>query len=283
MDEVGTRALGRRVRDLRVQRGTRQDSLAREVGISASYLSRIEAGQREPSPPLLAVLARAVGTSVGFLQTGADEQRAARVRLALRQAEYQLGAGEPEQAETEFAGLVVAAEEAGDPELVAQARSGYAAALEAQGRLQHAIGILEPLREQAEPGGPRWMQAVIALVRCYRNVGDLDRAVDLGEAALTALADLGLRDSVDGIRVAVTLLSACYERGDVARAVYLAEDSVERAERAGDPRSRAAAYWNASQLIASRGDVAGALGYAERAVALQAEGDDERLLARARL
>jgi tetratricopeptide (TPR) repeat protein len=188
-----------------------------------------------------------------------------------------------DRAEAEYAGLVTAAEEAGDPELVAEALSGQAAALESGGQLQQAIGILEPLRERAAPGGARWMRTVIALVRCYREIGDLARAVDLGEAALSALTDLGLRDSTDGVRVAVTLLSACFERGDVARAVYLAEDSVARAERVGDPEALAAAYWNASQLIAHRGDVAGALGYAERAVALQGEGEDERLVARARL
>ena len=283
MERVGTKALGHRLRDLRVTRGTRQEALARAAGVSASYLSRIEAGQREPSPPLLTALARAVGSSVGYLLTGVDEQREQRVRLGLRQAEYRLGEGELERAEAEFTGLVAAAQDAGDPELVAQALSGQAAALEAAGQLQQAIAVLEPLREQAYPGGPRWMYAVIALVRCYRELGDLDRAVDLGEAALSMLADLGLRDADDGIRVAVTLLSAYFERGDVARAIYLAEDSVARAERAGSPQSLAAAYWNASQLTANRGDVSGALSYAERAVALQGEGEDVRLLARARL
>jgi tetratricopeptide (TPR) repeat protein len=251
--------------------------------VSASYLSRIEAGQREPSPPLLTVLAQAVGTTVDFLLTGVDEKQAQRVKLGLRHAEYRLGAGEAERAEADFDALVAAARCSGDPELVAEALAGHAAALEAVGRLQEAIGVLEPLREQSDPGSPKWMRTVIALVRCYREVGDLDRAVDLGEAALAALAELGLRESDDGIRVAVTLLSAYFERGDVARAVYLAEDAVDRAERAGSPQSLAAAYWNASQLIAHRGDVAGALSYAERAVALQGEGEDERLLARARL
>ncbi|HVC15322.1 MAG TPA: helix-turn-helix transcriptional regulator [Acidimicrobiales bacterium] len=283
MEHTGTKSLGNRLRELRVSRGIRQEALARAAGVSPSYLSRIEAGQRDPSPPLLAALAHAVGCTTDFLVTGVDERRAQRVRLALRQAEYRLGAGEPERAEAEFAELVGAARDAGDVELLTQALAGRAAALEATGRLQQAIGILEPLREQVEAGGPRWMQAVIGLIRCYREVGDLGRAVDLGEAALRVLSDLGLRDSDDGIRVAVTLLSAYYERGDEARAVYLAEDSVARAERAGSPQSLAAAYWNASQLIADRGDVGGALNYAERAVALQGEGESERLLARARL
>jgi tetratricopeptide (TPR) repeat protein len=280
---LNAKNLGRRLRELRVSRGLHQETLAREAGVSASYLSRIEAGQREPSPPLLSELARAVGSSVAFLLTGVDEQRAQRVRLGLRQAEYRLGAGESERAEAEFTELLAAAEEAGDPDLVAQALAGRAAALESAGRLQQAIGVLEPLREQAHPGGPQWMHTVIALIRCYREIGDLDRAVDLGETALGVLAGLGLRDSDDGIRVAVSLLSAYYERGDVARAVCLAEDAVARAERAGSAESLAAAYWNASQLTAERGDVTGALRYAERAVALQGECEDVRLLARARL
>jgi len=283
MERVPTNSLGRRLRELRVAKGIRQEALARSAGVSASYLSRIESGQREPSPPLLTALAEAVGTTVDYLVTGVDSQCTQQVRLGLRQAEYRLGAGEVARAESEFADLERAAREAGDPELEEQARAGRAAALEAGGRLQQAIGVLEPLLEQAQPGGARWVKTVIALLRCYREIGDLDRAVDLGEAALAALADLGLRDSDAGIRVSVTLLSAYYERGDVARAVYLAEDSLSRAERAGNPESLAAAYWNASQLTANRGDVASALSYAERAVALQGEGDNALLLARARL
>lgn len=278
-----TQLLGDRLRKRRVERGMRQEELAKAAGVSASYLSRIESGQREPSPPLLTDLANALETSTSYLTSGIDEQQAKRVRLALCEAEYRLGAGEPSEAATAFARLEAEAHDAGDADLVSQALLGRASALEVTGRLHDAIACLEPLRELSAPGSERWMRAVISLLRCYRETGDLNRAVDVGERALDALCGLGLRDSHDGVRVAVTLLSAYYERGDVSRATYLAEDAVARAERIGNPETLAAAYWNASQLASHEGDLSGALRYAERAVVLQGEGEDARLLARARV
>ncbi|GAA2102558.1 XRE family transcriptional regulator [Streptomyces albiaxialis] len=67
-------AVGPRLRSLRKGRGITLSQLAEETGISLSTLSRLEAGQREPTLKLLLPLAKAYGVQldelVGAPQTG---------------------------------------------------------------------------------------------------------------------------------------------------------------------------------------------------------------------
>jgi len=49
------------IRKLRVSRGLSQSELARRIGSSSSYLCRIEAGERMPSPPMMLKMSKALG------------------------------------------------------------------------------------------------------------------------------------------------------------------------------------------------------------------------------
>lgn len=272
-----------RVRAARERGGLSQEQVAAQIGISASYLSRIEAGQRRVRPALLEQLAAALGTTSGALRTGVEPDRAQRLELDLRLAQLALGSGDPQSAEAGFRGCARASNELGLVDVAQRARLGLGSALEALGRLEDAVVVLEGLREELPVDGGGWLEVMVSLCRCYREAGDLQRAVDVGEAALTSLTELGLRDSASGIRLVATLLSAYFERGDVLRATQLAADTVSRADRAGDPAGRAAAHWNASLLLANRGRVPDAVTHAERALALLGEGEDKRNLARLRV
>lgn len=66
--------LGARLRDLRTGRGWTQDELARRAGLSKSYLSRIEDGERQPSLASLLSLAQAYGISVASLFAAPAEE-----------------------------------------------------------------------------------------------------------------------------------------------------------------------------------------------------------------
>ena len=59
--------LSERLRELRTERGWTQDELARRAGLSKSYLSRIEDGERQPSLASLLSLAQAHGVSLASL------------------------------------------------------------------------------------------------------------------------------------------------------------------------------------------------------------------------
>jgi transcriptional regulator with XRE-family HTH domain len=70
MDETIDRALdavGPRLKRLRLQRETTLTALAEQTGISASTLSRLEAGLRRPTLEQLLPLARAYGVTLDEL------------------------------------------------------------------------------------------------------------------------------------------------------------------------------------------------------------------------
>ncbi len=63
------KTLGERIRELREARDTSVRELAKEVGKSAAFMSDIELGRRHPSDPVLAEIARRLGTNLKDLRT----------------------------------------------------------------------------------------------------------------------------------------------------------------------------------------------------------------------
>ena len=61
------RAFGQYIRQLRNQRNCRQETLALECGIHATYLSGIERGIRNPSLRIIRALAGGLGVAVSEL------------------------------------------------------------------------------------------------------------------------------------------------------------------------------------------------------------------------
>ncbi|HEX4977492.1 MAG TPA: hypothetical protein VFV40_06460, partial [Nocardioides sp.] len=118
----------------------------------------------------------------------------------------------------------------------------------------------------------------MALSRCYREAGDLGRAISAGETALAAYAERGLAGGDEAIQLTVTVAAAYHERGDVAYAVRLCREAAAVAEESGSPRSRASAYWNASVMEMEKGAVSSAVTLASKALALLGEGTDVRSL-----
>src|SRR5205823_13574481 len=81
--------IGERLKRLRLERGLSQRELS-APGVSYAYLSRIEAGQRQPSLKALRLLARRLGVSPELLETGARVPFAAERELRLADAELEL-------------------------------------------------------------------------------------------------------------------------------------------------------------------------------------------------
>jgi tetratricopeptide (TPR) repeat protein len=73
-----------------------------------------------------------------------------------------------------------------------------------------------------------------------------------------------------------------YLLGDLAHAELLADDALTYFEAQGSRRARGSVYWNASLNAQARGNTSKALALADRALALYAEDDDERGIARLR-
>jgi transcriptional regulator with XRE-family HTH domain len=272
-------ALGRRIRDLRAERGLTQADVAGS-DISAAYISRIEGGQRRPEMKTLMTIADRLATTVDHLLTGVRPEQTREDALAVRYAELALNAGDPADA-LHHAAALLCDERAVTPIIREQAAWVVALASESLGDYAEAIRLLESFdrtstvtRSPAEVG--------IALSRCYRETGALSRAIEVAAVAVEACEHAGLHDTDEAVQLLVTMAAAYHERGDVIVAANLCRDAIERADRIGSPVARASAYWNASRVAAERGQD-GALALADRALAILGEADDRQRLARLRL
>ena len=277
----GPAGFGERLRSARVAGGYTQRGLAAACDLSASYLSLLEAGLRPPTVQVATVLAGRLGLDADRLL---GESRVALPGTTVL-AEAALGTGRPADAVELLADLVadLTGERLGrDPEAF-RALSTYATALERSARLTEAVQVWELVREAAESAPERLpvLPAVMALVRCYRDSGDLDRAVDLGEAALRRAQELGLPRWDDDVAKTVSTLAGVYsQRGDHLRARVLLDDLVGQTDAHGSRDARGYALWNAAINAVETGRAGDGRRLADRAAALLSEGADARSQAR---
>jgi transcriptional regulator with XRE-family HTH domain len=272
--------LGQRIRTLRVARGLTQSELGGQ-DISVTYVSRMESGQRRPTPKVLPQLAETLGVPVDELLGGVTPREADEIRLILDYAELALESGEPRDAAARAKDALERLVGSTLPELTERGRLLHARALEALGQTDEAILELEALLDDRVSGLTR-VKAGIALSRAYRESGDLGRATDTGETLLGQLEELGLESCDEAVQLAVTVAAAHFERGDSAHAVRVCKAAIAKAEALDSPTARASAYWNASGMQSRRGQIADAVPLAERALALLSEGQDAKNLARLR-
>src|SRR5581483_2576419 len=83
------KSVGERLRELRLQRGLSQRELS-GPGVSYAYISRIEAGARQPSMKALRTLAKKLGVTPEYLETGSHVTEAEERELRLAEAELRL-------------------------------------------------------------------------------------------------------------------------------------------------------------------------------------------------
>jgi transcriptional regulator with XRE-family HTH domain len=296
LQEIRPYELGSRLRAARLARGWTQTELAGDL-VSVGYVSRLESGHRRPNAEVLEALAQRLGVSIDQLLRGPTAPEQDEIRLALDFAELSLENGEHAEAE-------MRAREARDRayaivhgDLADRASFLVARALESQGHVDDAILELEPLvsgdgggaipREGGAipraglPALPR-IKAAIALSRCYRESGDLSMSIEAGERVLAELEESPLDSTDEAVQLAVTVAGAYHIRGDTGMAIRTCRKAIAKAEKLESPKARASAYWNASIFESERGSVAEAIPLAERALALLAEGQDGRNLAKLR-
>jgi tetratricopeptide (TPR) repeat protein len=274
------KSLGERIRTTRVKKGMSQTELARDI-VSASYVSLIETDKRAPEQPVLELLAERLGTTAEYLRTGCDAAEVEIQQLALSYAEIALANGQLTEAREGFTALLDSAP-AG-----AQSRAlwGIARVLEAQGDLQGAIAAVEALINDARADRvPEPSLLVLLNNRCwlYREAGDLDHSIELGEAGLVEARQLGLAGTEEEIRLATTLVGCYWDRGDITRAHLLVQEVIKSAEEHGSYQAKGSVYWNASLVAEAQGKRHLAIHMAERAIALLGEGTDDYSLAKIR-
>ena len=268
-------SFGGRLRRLRLAAGLSQAALADGV-VHASQVSLLESGRRAPTPSVLAGLAPRLGVPPSVL-AGDD---APELDSAVVLAHVAVGLGRPADA----VGLLepwwssLSAERLVADPGAHRAAEVLARALERDGRIDDATALLERICAAAEhaPGRLPYLPAVVALTRCYREVGDIGRAIEVGERALARVADQSLGD-VEGYAALLSTVAGAYqERGDLLRAQLLLDDLAARAEVEGSPADRAAAYWNAAVVAVERGRSGEGLRLVDQAAVLLSDAADQR-------
>jgi transcriptional regulator with XRE-family HTH domain len=273
--------LGQRLRSLRIERGLSQQDLAGDL-VSPSYVSLIESGRRSPEREVLDGLARRLGCSPLFLETGVAPEEVNEQRLRLQFASIARANGELEQARE----LYTALGQATTGEIRTEARWGLAQTYEALGQLDAAMTELDALTDASrsgEPGAPGLLSVMIIKCRVYRAAGDFARSIEFGENALAEIRALGLDGTEDAVTLGSTLAGSYEARGDLMSAQRLAGQVLAQAEQLGSLQAQGNAYWSACTIAMARGDLTTALNLATRTLALLSESAGSRSLAAMRI
>lgn len=275
--------IGQRLRRLRHERGLSQRELS-SPGVSYAYISRIEAGARRPSVKALRMLAKKLGVSADYLETGSEIRDTDERELRIADAELELRlADNPGEAERKLEQLRDDAVAAGDVLAASRANIALGLAAAAAGRNADAIERLES-GFNLSPVSPSGRPDVFAtLGRAYAATSRPDKAVEVFERALDEVEQDAPEDLAAQIRFTTYLSYALTDLGDLERAQSVLDSALEQAESMTDAYSRVRLYWSLARLNDLQGRPAAALDYVRRAIALLDVTDDTLHLARAHL
>lgn len=186
-------AFGRRVQELRTDRGLSLREMAFS-GCSASFLSRVEAGLRVPSPAIVAQIANRLGVDVEELLGHRLDSRVRDADLAAADVAARLG--EPDAGDR-LEALLAQARVLHDRVAESRLLEGLGLIALQDRRDGEAVDLLEQALESGSATGPRERPALHrALGRAHAGTGDLARAIAVLQAgfdeASTAPADPAL-------------------------------------------------------------------------------------------
>ncbi|MFJ2029135.1 helix-turn-helix domain-containing protein [Streptosporangium sp. NPDC087985] len=269
--------VGQRIKMVRRQRGLSQAQLAHPE-LSDSYVSLIESGKRTPTPAVLELLAEKLDCSLTYLINGVTAEQMQEIELALSYARMAMENGEVAEARTRYIELLADDRLAGLPKFRGDAEYGLALATESCGDLEEAIALLNRLRQDdsANMSPERHVALAVALSRCYREQGDLVRAVQVAEMILGNAVRPAWTNEL--MALGTQLLAAYIERGDLLRSRYFVAELLAAAELLGTPYALTLAHWGAAIVGVETGHGDEAVKHAERAVAIQSEfGESSRL------
>jgi transcriptional regulator with XRE-family HTH domain len=288
MDVVGlspegqAETIGHRLRRLRHERGLSQRELA-SPGVSYAYISRIEAGARRPSVKALRMLARKLGVSADYLETGSEIRDVDERELRIADAELGLRLDDDtDRAEKALLRLYDEAVAAGDAIGASRANLALGLASAAAGRNADAIERLEA-GLGVSPVAPSLRPDVFAtLGRAYIATSRPDLAVELFERCLEEIAKDAPEDLAAQVRFTTYLSSALSDLDHLERAQSVLDAALERVDdEVLDAYARVRLYRSLARSNDARGRPLTALEYVRRALALLAVSDDAEELARA--
>ncbi|HZQ88993.1 MAG TPA: helix-turn-helix domain-containing protein [Gaiellaceae bacterium] len=275
-DSAAGETIGERLKRLRLERGLSQRELA-APGVSYAYISRIEAGTRQPSVKALRKLAAKLAVTADYLESGSQLDAESARELRLSDLELATRLGEGDGVESALEELLLEAEAAPDDRAAFRARVSLAAVREEKGDLAGAIALLEAAVQQdfVHPG--EHIDVFGQLGRAYAAAGRTTEAVALFESCLDRCAGSTALEA----RYAALLSYALTDVGEVARAEQVVRTALARTADSEDPYMRVRLYWSLARLAEAEGRPSLALSNIRKAIALLETTEDALNLGRA--
>jgi ATP/maltotriose-dependent transcriptional regulator MalT/DNA-binding XRE family transcriptional regulator len=273
--------IGERLKRLRLEKGLSQRELA-APGVSYAYISRIEAGTRQPSVKALRRLASKLGVSADYLETGSDLDPAAARELRLMDLELAVRLGEHEGVEGQIEVALGESLAAGDNPAALRARVALAQLALERGEYERAATLLESALADEIFAPVERFDIYANLGRAYASSGRPDRAAELFQSCIDGVTEAGGDASLEA-RYATLLSYALTDMGDIARAEEVVREALARTSDSTDPYMRVRLYWSIARLAHSEGRETVALENVRKAIALLQATDDTFHLARAHI
>jgi transcriptional regulator with XRE-family HTH domain len=272
--------IGQRLKRLRLEQGLSQRELA-APGVSYAYISRIEAGTRQPSVKALRRLAAKLGVTADFLETGSQLGPEEHRELRLADLELAMRLDDPANVEEQLEALLAESLAAGDSDSALRSRVALAAAAIERADWKTSALLLEAaLVGEAFAPAERY-DIYAALGRSYAFSGRPQEAVDLYERCIAEIGDGA--DAALEARYATQLSYALTDLGDLARAEEVVGHALSRLDETHDPYMRVRLYWSMARLAHAEGRASVALTNVRKAIALLQATDDTLHLARAHI
>jgi tetratricopeptide (TPR) repeat protein len=248
--------IGRRVQQLRAERGLTQRQLA-EPAYTPAYISTLEAGRVRPSDEALRHVAGRLGVAYEELVTGRPAHLATDLRLRLTEAQRTLASGEAEQAAEQYAALLAEAEVHELNEVQAVALLGLGECALDTGELTAARRYFEGSEQAlADVPLPARVPALRGRAVSHYLAGELRYAVYLLESTLDELNRGGLHDPDALLLLYASVIGPYMDMGAHARAAQAAEFALALAPQSGDPALVARMHRSVARTLLAEGRIA---------------------------
>ncbi|WP_255954987.1 helix-turn-helix domain-containing protein [Streptomyces odontomachi] len=250
---------GRRLRELRRERGLSQAALAGEE-ISTGYLSRLESGARQPTDRVVTYLAGRLGADRTVFDAPSSGGSLTRALSIVTSSEGEAAI------ESLVTALAASADEKPLPRwqalwLVARHWRGRGERAKEQPCLEELVQIADELELPELQCRSR-----AQLARCLRTAGEASRAIDIATGAYRLAKDAGLAAADTG-RALLTLVSAETEAGRLPDASSRVDELVALVSNDDAHGAlRTEALWSAATVRSRQGDHPAARDFLERAM-----------------
>jgi tetratricopeptide (TPR) repeat protein len=273
--------VGERLRRLRLERGVSQRDLS-SPGVSYAYISRIEAGARRPSVKALRLLAKKLGVTPEYLETGSEigALEARELRLAEIELRLRLNGDVSVDDLNEILADALTHADAG-----AAARARIALGFAANSRSDHpeTIENLEAALGSDLVTPVSRPDVYVTLGRAYAARGTPRQAVELFERALAEATAIAPTDIGSRVRFSSYLSFALTDTGELQRARAVVSEAITETDESADPYTRVRLHWSLGRLCLEQSKPQAALDSFRRAVILLEATEDTLHLARAHL